>query len=223
MKRCVLVAMISLGTLCLGAASARAQAGSDAKMYAELTAGPTLGHKSDTSIGGEFGWRLKPALDLIVEVGHIGNAATTDFDDRGTKIANALSTAANVVTSSGFEKVNYFDVGVRYRFTTPRPRVHPYVALGLGIGHVTTETDFAVNSTVVTAESLGIQLGGDLAGSFTRPFLMIGFGANLDFGSRYFADLSYRYGRVAGQSTDSESELEPVSTQRLQFGVGIRF
>jgi opacity protein-like surface antigen len=222
MTRCASVAIVSLGTLCLGAASARAQTISDEKMYAELTAGPTLGHKSDTSIGGEFGWRLGPTLDLIVEVGHIGNSATSDFEARGVKIANALSGTSSVVTANGFEKVNYFDVGVRYRFTA-RSRVHPYVGLGLGIGHVTTETDFAVNGTVVTAESLGIQLGGDLGGSFTRPFVMFGFGANLDFGSRYFADLSYRYGRVSGHSTDSETELEPVPTQRLQFGAGIRF
>jgi opacity protein-like surface antigen len=227
MKRCVRVAIVSLlGALYLGAASARAQtatpAGSDRQVYVELTAGPTLGHKSDASIGGEFGWRLGSSLDLFFEGGHVGNAATTDFEARGIKIANSVSTTANSVTANAFERVNYFDVGVRYRFTAT-PRVHPYVAAGFGVGRVTTLTDFALNGTTVPAESLGIQLGGDLSGTFRRPFGMFGLGTNIDFDNRYFADVSYRYGRVSGQATDSETELEAVPTQRIQFGVGIRF
>ncbi len=225
MKRRGRIAIVSLVGLCLEAASARAQTGSDGQMYAELTGGPTLGHKSDTSIGGEFGWRLGANLDLFVEGGRVGNAATTDFEGRGVRIANAVSSPNNIVTANGFEKVTYFDVGVRYRFTTTLvpTRVHPYVLVGFGVGRVTTETDFVLNGTVVPAESLGIQLGGDLAGKFTRPFGMFGFGTNIEFGSRYFADISYRYGRVSGHTADSETELESVPTQRVQFGVGIRF
>jgi len=55
-------------------------------MYAELTGGPTLA-TNQTSIGGEFRVALGGQLDLFVEGGRVGNAATTDFEGRGVRIA----------------------------------------------------------------------------------------------------------------------------------------
>jgi len=61
MKRFACVAAVCLvATLGTGVRSAHAQAApaADSQMYAEINFGPTLGHKSDAFVGGEFGYRL---------------------------------------------------------------------------------------------------------------------------------------------------------------------
>lgn len=202
--------------------AAASAASADTRGYAEFNAGATFGNKSDASVGGEGGYLIRQDLFVFAEVGHIGNAASSDLESRANTIANNAGAAANVIA-----KVTYFDVGIRYQFVTNSPKIHPYVATGFGLAHVTTETTFAVNGTTVPPENLGITLGNDLSGSQTAPYWMLGGGANVDFGSRYFADVSYRYGRVFGKSEQSGSEtvttLAAFNTSRLQIGVGIKF
>lgn len=215
MMRCACVATLCLaGILCAGAVSAQTPT-PDSRFYLELTAGPTLGHKSDKSVGVEAGMAVAEHLDGFIEGGHIGNAATSDFEARGQKIANALG--ANL---SAVEKVNYFDVGVRY-FVPVMSSVHPYIALGVGLAHVTTETNLTIGGAPVGPDAASI--GTDLSGTFTRPFIMFGLGANMTFATRFFGDLSYRFGRVSGETDGSDVVLAAVPTQRLQFGVGVRF
>jgi len=224
MMRCARIAIVCLvGTLCAGVASAqtnKAAASPDFDGYAEINVGATLGHKSDKSVGGEAGYHVYPNLDVFVEGGHIGNAATSDFDSRGQLIANAVGASVSAV-----EKVNYFDVGVRYHLSmTPTPMLHPYVAFGIGAASVKNETVFTVNGTAIDAAALGIQTGTDLNGSLTKAFVMIGVGADINFKTRYFADVSYRYGHVSKDTSDNgDLVLAAVSTNRVQIGVGIRF
>jgi opacity protein-like surface antigen len=222
MFRFVRLGILSLAAmLCLGSASAQAQTtpvAADTPWYGEVNVGATFGHKSDSSVGGEAGYRLGETYDVFLELGHIGNAATSDFEGRGQKIAAAL----DATVASASEAVTYFDVGARYRFLRGM-RAQPYASLGIGFAAVKTRTDFAVGGTVVDPETLGVQKGSDLEGSFTRPFIMIGVGATADFAGRYFADVSYRYGRVGSDSSDGITALEAVSTQRFQVGVGLRF
>jgi hypothetical protein len=220
MMRCACVATLWLvGSLWAGAAFAQtstAAPGPDSRFYLELTFGPTLGHKSDKSVGVEGAMRIDDQLDGFFEGGHIGNAATTDFEQRGQKIANSLGASLSSV-----EKVNYFDVGLRYRVPVTSPKVHPYIALGVGIAHVSTETNLAINGVPVGADV--VSIGSDLSGSFNRPFIMFGFGAHLTFATRFFGDLSYRFGRVSGATDGADEVLAAVPTQRIQFGVGVHF
>lgn len=210
------------GAAALYAQPAASSAPADTRGYAEFNVGPTFGNKSDVSVGGEGGYQVMRDLFVFAEVGHIGNAASSDLESRANAIANNVGASANVIA-----KVTYFDAGIRYVFVTNSPKIHPYVTTGFGLAHVTTETTFAVNGTVVPPENLGITLGNDLNGSQTAPYWMLGGGATYDFGSRYFADLSYRYGRVFGKSEQSGSDtvttLSAFNTSRLQIGVGITF
>lgn len=213
--------MVPAVLLCAGAVSAQTPTPGavpeESPFYVEFNVGATFGHVSDKSVGAEAGMRVMKGLDVFLEGGHIGNAATTDFELRGQKIATAVG-----ATLSAVEKVNYFDLGVRYHIVAT-PMVRPYVAFGVGVAQAQTETNFSVNGTAATPESLGVQVGTDLAGTSRRGFVMFGFGANVVFATRYFADVSYRFGRVAGQTLDTEVILAPIPTQRLQLGVGIRF
>jgi len=218
MKRFACVAAVCLVvTLGIGLRSAQAQAApaADSQMYAEINFGPTLGHKSDAFVGGEFGYRLTDTLDLFVEGGHMGNVATTDLDDRAAIIANHLGGTA----STAF-KVNHFDVGVRYRIDGT-PTIHPYVLGAIGVANVKTEVAFSVNGTVVDPSST-VQVGSDLSGTLNKTMIVIGFGINVPFKTRFFGDLGYRYGAILSKTDNFETD-KTISTQRIVLGAGIRF
>jgi opacity protein-like surface antigen len=212
--------MLVVFSLC-SAAVLRAQpaASTEPRGYAEGNLGATFGHKSDMSAGGEFGWAVMRDLDVFFEAGHIGNAASSDLESRANSIANYVGATANVIA-----KVNYFDAGVRYRFVINQPSVRPYVAAGFGGANVNTQTTFSVNGTTVPPESLGIGLGEDLSGTHTVPYFMVGGGATVTFHTRYFADVSYRYGRVfEKKDADGNVQLAAFNTNRLQVGLGLHF
>ena len=203
-----------------GVSRSQAQSAGDPRWYGEVTAAATLGHKSDTSFGAEVGGRLSDLLDVFIETGHMGNVGNTDLDARAQVIADFIG--GNVGTTA--YKMNFFDIGVKYR-VMETGRWHPYVGLGLGFANVKPEVTFAINGTDVTNQlpDLGVQLGSDLSESHNAFLFVIGAGTQVNFGSRYFADLTYRYGRTAGVSQDNEQLVEGLNTQRVQAGVGIRF
>jgi opacity protein-like surface antigen len=218
MKRFACIAAVCLvATLGIGSRSAQAQAApaADSKMYAEINFGPTLGHKSDAFVGGEFGYRLTETLDLFVEGGHMGNVATSDLDNRAAIIANHLGGTA----STAF-KVNHFDVGVRYRIDAT-PTIHPYVLGAIGVANVKTEVEFSVNGTVIDPSST-VQIGSDLSGTLNKTMIVIGFGINVPFKTRFFGDLGYRYGAILAKTDNFETDTT-ISTQRIVLGAGIRF
>jgi opacity protein-like surface antigen len=220
MMRCARVATLWLvAILCAGAASAQTPpppTGPESPFYGEIDLGATFGHKSDTSFGGEVGVRVAEGLDVMLEFGRMGNVGTSDLDARATGIANALGG-----TASASYKVNYFDAGVRYSFVLiSRPKIHPYVTAGFGLAQVTAETVLTVNGTTVGPDQ--VTFGTDLNGTTRKGFLMIGFGGTMTFGSRYFGDLSYRYGRISAKTDDIPNDTA-IGTQRLQIGVGVRF
>jgi opacity protein-like surface antigen len=201
-----------------GFSTAFAQAGSAAasRGYAEFDVAATLGHKSDTAIGGEAGFQIRPNLDVFFEGGHIGNAASSNLDAGANLIANNVGATANAIS-----KVNYFDVGIRYRFNAS-PKVHPYASIGIGAANVKNETTFSINGTTVPEESIGIQSGTDLNGSETKAFLMVGVGATVPLKPRYFLDFSYRFGGALG-AADPIAGTSTLKTSRVQAGLGLTF
>jgi opacity protein-like surface antigen len=218
MKRFVCLAFVCfVATLGLGA-SAQAQTapgGPDSKMYADINFGPTLGHKSDAFVGGEFGYTLSLGWDVIAEVSHMGNVGTTDLDNRAAIIANHLGGTA----ATAF-KVNEFAAGVRYRFPV-RGRYQPYALGAVGVANVKTEVEFTVNGTTIDPSST-VQLGSDLSGTLNKAILVLGFGINVPFKTRYFGELGYRYGGILAKTSNFETDTS-IPTQRVILGVGVRF
>ena len=223
MKRYACVAAVCLvSVLGIGAIAAEAQTpppmpGSDPKMYAEFNFGPTLGHKSDKFFGGELGFRVADGLYVIVEASHMGNVGTTALDNSATVIANFLGGT----TTTAF-KVNHGAVGLRYNITLNSPMVHPYVLAALGVAHVETQVEFNVGGTTIDPAAKGVQLGGDLSGSQNKTIFVVGFGVNVPFMERFFADLGYRYGQIMAK-TDTVETDKGIPTQRVVLGVGVRF
>lgn len=195
-----------------------AAAPAESKVYAEFNVGATFGHTSDASVGGEGGFRLMPNLNVFVEGGHIGNAATAKLEKNAAKIATSVGATASAVS-----RMNYFDAGIRYHWPAT-PSVDPYIAFGAGVAQVRNRTALSVNGTVPDPETLGVQFGTDLNGTEREPFIMLGGGATVGFATRYFLDLSYRYGRVFKKNDENGNEVIPaINTQRVQAGIGVRF
>jgi opacity protein-like surface antigen len=222
MKRFACVAVVCLlATFGIGAVAAEAQTpppmpGSDPKMYAEFNFGPTLGHKSDTFFGGEFGLRVADGLYVIVEASHMGNVGTSALDSNAATIANAIGGTATTAL-----KVNHGAVGLRYNIAVS-PKVHPYVLAAVGAAQVQTQVQFSVNGTTIDPASVGVQLGGDLSGIQTKTIIVIGFGVNVPFMTRFFADLGYRYGQILAKTSVVETDTS-IPTQRVVLGIGMRF
>ena len=218
MKRCVrnsiLVVLLAAGWV----GNADAQTPDAQRWYAEVAAAATLGHKSDTSFGGELGYTWTDTRQLFFEIGRMGNVATSAMDDRAQVIAQSIG-----ATFSTGQAATYFDGGLKYRLAA-RGSWRPYVLLGIGASRVTSETNFFVNGADVTDQLLdqyGVQLGADLAGSVTKFLLTIGGGVNRPLGSRYLVDLTYRYGHIF--SSGSIEDDTGINTQRVQGGIGILF
>lgn len=219
MKRFARVAAVCLvAILGVGAVSAQAQVAPppEPKMYAEITFGPTLGHKSDKFVGGEAGIRVLEGVDVFVEASHMGNVATTDLDDRAAIIANFLGGTATTAF-----KVNHVAVGARYNIAAT-PMVHPYVLAGVGFASVQTQVEFNVNGAAVDPATRGVQLGGDLSGTHNKTIVIFGFGINVPFKTRFFGDLGYRYGQILAKTDNFETD-KSIPTQRVVLGVGVRF
>jgi opacity protein-like surface antigen len=203
-----------------GVSRSQAQTTSEPRWYGEVAVAATLGHKSDKAFGGEVGGPLTDSLDVFIEGGHMGNVGNTDLETRAQKIAAFLG--GNVGSSA--YKVDFADIGLKYR--VPMTGMwHPYVALGVGLAKVKPEVTFGVGGTDVTGEleSRGVQLGADLSESQNQLLVLVGIGSTVTFATRYFADLSYRYGRIGQAKVGDDIVIENLNTQRVQIGVGIRF
>ena len=213
--------MMTLSVVLVGVGIAHAQTPSTTASrgvaYGEVTFGPTFGNTSGGSGGAEAGYFLKFfGLGVVAEAGRISNVATSQTQDKAAKIAGAIGG-----TYQAKQPVKYFDAGFVKQFSTFH-RATPYVLVGFGAATVSNNVSFSVAGADVTGKlsQLGVQLGGDLAGSYTTVFVTAGAGAHMPLWGRWFGDLSYRFGSV-GKDTPSESHA--ISTNRLQFGVGTRF
>jgi opacity protein-like surface antigen len=203
-------AALTLGTSAAQAQSSTPAPSADGKYSAEFAAAATLGHTSASSFGGELDYRVKEQWVGTFEFGRMRNIANGDLQSRANLIANALQGSANAT-----QKATYYDFGVRYRLA-PRGMWHPYLAVGIGAATVTTDTSFQAGNDVT------VSPGADLQGTVTKPLMVIGGGVTVPFLSRYFADGSYRYGRIFSRSGEIEND-KGINTQRVQIGVGIRF
>lgn len=213
--------MLAISVAAVGlTGTARAQSSAPEKMSAEFTVGPTFGNKAGVSFGGEFDYKLGTEWEAFFEVGQMSNVAAPFVDDAAQVVAATIGGSADVK-----DQATYYNVGLKYLFVPFGGGYLPYVGLGLGAAHVKKDTTFSVNGAELSEQQLldqyGVQLGADLAGLTTKPMMVIAAGVSRNFMQRYFLDLSYRYGLIF--SGDTIEDDHAINTNRLQFGVGIRF
>jgi opacity protein-like surface antigen len=229
MMRVTRLVLVWMTMMAAGVTAAQAQTSSsdEGRYYGEFAVGPTLGHKSDSTVGGEFGmglldhlWQTGDRLEVFLEGGRMGNVATTDLDARALIIANFIRGSASAV-----QKAKFFDIGVKYRGPVFAGMWRPYVGLGIGVAKVETLVNFVVNGSDVTSQLpalYGIELGNDLSDSLNKMFVVVPIGVHGNFLKRYFVDGSYRFGTIRPRPDDIEQDVA-ITTQRVQVGIGVRF
>jgi opacity protein-like surface antigen len=229
MMRVTRLVLMWMTMMAAGVTAAQAQTTSsdEGRFYGEFAVGPTLGHKSDSTVGGEFGvglldslWLTGDRLEVFFEGGRMGNVATTDLDARALIIANFIKGSTSAV-----QKAKFFDIGLKYRGPVFAGMWRPYIGIGIGVAKVDTLVNFAVNGTDVTSQLsalYGIELGNDLSDSLNKTFVVVPVGIQGNFLKRYFVDGSYRFGSIRKSPDDIEQDVT-ITTQRVQVGVGVRF
>lgn len=203
-----------------GSASAQS-GGADSPFAVQFTLGPTFGHTSDLSFGGEFDYKFATEWELFVEGGRMRNVATGAMEDAAQVVVNALGGSASIT-----QKANYFNAGIKYLLVPIGGGYQPYVGLGAGVAQLRKDVAFTIGGSELSEAELldryGVLLGGDLAGTSNRPMFTVLAGVSRNFSGSAFLDLSYRYGAIFADKELNDDDTV-TNTQRLQVGIGIRF
>jgi hypothetical protein len=183
--------------------------------FVALTGGVTGDDRAGGVVGGEAGFDFPVPLSIVVEGGRMFKIGSPDLTARADRIAGAVGVSASAV-----DRVTYFDAGLRYRLPA-LGATRPFVTVGGGIARVTTETSFSANGTAVSPSTLAVQLGADLTGEVTKPFVMAGGGVSWTV-AHVLVEASYRYGRILPK-TESIPNDTAINTHRVQASIGVRF
>ncbi len=206
---------VALAAALLVAVPARAQSTpGDPRVTLALTTGASIGHEAGATLGGELSVRLTPILAVVADGAYLWNVTTSDVASR----ADIIGTAAGA-TADARQQAGVFDVAISARWPTDG-RVRPYGLAGAGAVQMRTETTFARGGNAVAPEAIGISLGRDLDGSFTKPAGLVGGGIDVALSGRTSIDLGVRYHRHFG---DPSATYERISIVRVQVAAGVRF
>ena len=216
MRSCV---ALTLGMLTLASvASAQSPAGaSDSdRGYVEGVLQSAFGNVTSQSFGAELGFTVMPNIQVFGEVGQVRDAATSGIGVAAQSIAGFLSQTQANVAFRVKEPVTFGVAGLKFVVPTAGT-VRPYVLAGGGVASVKQDVAFTVGGTDVTSKlgSLGVTLGTDLSGTFTKPMVVVGAGAMWPW-QRLVVDLQYRFGRIF-------AEDQGINVSRAGIGIGVRF
>jgi opacity protein-like surface antigen len=186
--------------------------------YIEVNAQSAFGNVTSQSFGGEVGIRLRPNVQVFFELATARDVSTPDLGPAAQLIANSLAQSQTAVGFSVKEPATFGVGGARYLFPIPDSKLQPYVLGGFGAAKVTRNVKFTVGGADVTPNlpQLGVVLGSDLSGSFTKPMITLGGGIVYPVWQRVIADFQFRYGRIF-------AEDQGINLSRAGLGIGIRF
>jgi opacity protein-like surface antigen len=220
--------MVTIAAALSGVAHAQAPPAAppavESKGYVEAFAQSAFGNVTSQAYGGEVGYTVRKNLQVWVEFGQVRNVAPPELGAAATLIAGFLrsQTPSDVAVSySVKEPVTFGAGGVKYVIPMTASRLQPYVLVGVGIAKVTKDVTFTVGTADVTSQltSLGVQLGSDLSGEFTKPMVTLGGGVDWPFWRQIVVGLQFRFSHI-GAEDDTTSAL---NIGRVGASVGIRF
>src|ERR1700730_15601577 len=174
------IVWVGAAAVCITGTASAQSAPEPGPFSAAFTVGATFGNKSSSSFGGEVDYKLGTEWQGFVEFGRMNNFASGSTDDRAQLIANAIGGSVSAAS-----KATYFDAGVKYLFVPFKQVYQPYATLGFGAARVAQDVVFSVNGAQLSEAQLydqyGVLLGTDLAGSTTKPMLLLGAGVSRNF------------------------------------------
>ncbi len=178
MRSCVLWAAGMLALASVASAQTPASAPAQDQGYVEGVIQSAFGNVTSQSYGAEVGFTVKRNVQVFGEVGRVRDVATASIGAAAQSIAGFLSQTQTNVAFRVKQPVTFGVAGLKFIVPTTG-KLRPYVLAGGGVASVTQDVSFTVGGADVTNNlpSLGVALGTDLSGSFTKPMLVVGAGA----------------------------------------------
>ena len=188
------------------------------KGYVEVVAQSAFGNVTSQSYGVELGFNVLPTLQVFVEAGQTRNVATSRLGTDAQKIAGGLSQTQAGVGYSVKEPVTFGAASVRFLIPVTGSKAQPYVLAGVGMAKVKQDVVFTVggNDVTSTLPSLGVVLGTDLSGEFTKPMFVFGGGVAYPVWQQVIVDAQFRFGRILAEGS-------AINVSRAGLGLGVRF
>jgi len=216
MRSCVALAVGMLALASAASAQTPANASDADRGYVEGVLQSAFGNVTSQSFGAELGFTLRPNIQLFGEVGKVRDAATASIGVAAQTIAGALSQTQANVAFQVKQPVTFGVAGLKFVVPTTGA-LRPYALAGGGVASVTQDVAFTVGGTDVTTSlpQLGVTLGSDLSGTFTKPMIVLGAGVVWPW-QRLVVDLQYRFGRIF-------AEDDGINVSRAGIGIGVRF
>jgi opacity protein-like surface antigen len=198
--------------------SSRSGSNEPGKGYVEGVAQAAFGNVTSQSYGAEIGVTVWQNVQVFVEGGMIRDVASAEIGTAAQKIAGFLTQSqTGAVSYSVKQPVTFGVAGIR-NVVPVDSIVQPYIMAGFGMAKVKQDAKFSVGGTDATAnlQSLGVTLGSDLSGTFTKPMLSIGGGVTWPVWQQIVVDFQFRYGQIF-------AEGQAINTTRAGLGLGVRF
>lgn len=160
---------------------------------------------SSTSVGGSIAYNLIPSMQVVGEVGHLGNVMPTTAD-------TLYSLAGTGLDVSAF----YGEGGVR--LLAPGRAVAPYAEATAGYARLDISSPY-LGGLAGLATNIGLGFVGQ-----TTPIASVGGGLFAHSGPVVF-DVGYRYKQLfADDVLQAVLGLgQPLHAHQVRFGVGVRF
>src|SRR5262245_1704695 len=157
------------------------------------------------SFGGAIVGDLTPNVQLLGEIGHIGNVLPS-------RTQTLLDLSPVDVSLSAF----YASGGVR--LSTASSAVRPYAEASAGIARLHPQVSGFGTGLGSVITNIGLSMLNQ-----TAPIASLGGGVTLQ-GGHLFADIGYRHRRVFSDSwVDALALGGSLSSNEIRFGVGVRF
>ena len=165
-------------------------------------------NSSSTSLGGSVAYNLIPGMQVVGEVGHLGNVMPTLAD-------TLYSVAGAGLNVSAF----YGEGGVR--ILAPRTAFAPYAEATAGYAKLDLSSPYLSGLGGLAGVAANIGLG---FVDRTTPIASVGGGLFAHSGPVVF-DVGYRYKQLfANDVLQGVLGLgQPLHTHEVRFGVGVRF
>ena len=186
--------------------------------YVEGFGGWTFGEKGSQFFGGEFGFPWKPNIHIFVEAGRVNNAGGSAIREAADRLEQGLAQITSGATVDAEQPTFFVGGGLRYSVPIQGSRAQPFVLGGAGVSNVKHDVTVMVNGQDVTSslEQIGVALGTDLSGSFTKAHIVLGGGLAISINPKTFFEISYRMLHIFAEDS-------AITVNRAGLGLGVRF
>ncbi len=194
----------------------REDASTTSRSFLGLLSGVQIVDRAAPILAGEFGFRVRKNLQLVVGSGRFANVVTESRVAEAASLASYIQQTQGKVATSDIDAPAWFGtVGLRYIYENAIG-VRPYLLANVGLARVEFRPTFTLDGFDIGTllNDYGVTLGRDLLGPGTH--LAYGGGAGVVVGDRWYLDLGVRLTRI-------NTPDHATNVRRVSIGIGRRF